>query len=104
MSSEPFPAMLRPGWNRPVSAGERDLVRHVGMWGVDGYPVAKVGSRWHWVEVFGVRGAPKVYRTKRAAIAAVDAFLDMVRDGLAREAYDRAMTTKPSGEAGAKAV
>jgi hypothetical protein len=66
--------------NTNLTEGENSILRHTSMWGSDGYPVAKIGSRWQWIEMFGVKGAPVVYRTKREAVAAFEAFLDILLD------------------------
>lgn len=66
--------------NRPQA--ERDFQRHMSRWGSDGYPVRKVGrgSRWIWDDCWGVKGPPVVYRTKRAAFEAVEAYLGILCD------------------------
>jgi hypothetical protein len=52
---------------------------HVNMFGSDGYPVSKAGRGWVWREAFGVNGSPIVYKTKRAAVAAFEAWCDVYR-------------------------
>ena len=59
---------------------ERDFHRHVTMWGSAGYPVQKIGRAWHWVDFWGVKGAPTVYKTKREAVAAVERYLTILCD------------------------
>lgn len=63
-----------------LSASEKSIVQHVSRWGSDGYPITKVGRRWHWNEMFGVRGAPVSYKTKRAAVQAFENFHDLLLD------------------------
>lgn len=69
---------------RGISENEKELLAHISMWGSDGYPIQKVGNgKWIWNEFFGVRGAPTVYKTKKAAVKAFEAFLDILRDAIA---------------------
>ncbi len=63
-----------------LSQGENEWLRHMNMFGSDGYPVRKTGSRWMFERAFGVGGTPIVYKTKRAAIAACEAFYAILRD------------------------
>jgi hypothetical protein len=66
---------------RGLSTGENDFQRHMSMHGSAGYPIRKIkGGRWIWQPFFGVKGAPVVYKTKREAVAAVEAFLYILRD------------------------
>ncbi len=59
-----------------LSTDENDLLQHVSRWGSDGWPIQKVGRNWHWVESWGVKGSPTVYKTKRAAGEAFQAWID----------------------------
>jgi hypothetical protein len=64
-----------------LSEGENQILQHVGRWGSDGYPVRKLSAgRWIWDESFGVKGAPVVYKTKRAAVQAFERFVDVLID------------------------
>ena len=63
-----------------LTQNERQFLNHMSMWGSDGYPVSKIRSRWHWHEFYSINGAPTVYKTKREAVAAVEAYLDILRD------------------------
>lgn len=74
----------------PLHEDERALVQHVGMWGLDGYPVAKLGRGWIWRDWRSVRGSPIVYKTKRDAVAAFERWMDLARMRLGEEAYARA--------------
>jgi hypothetical protein len=74
----------------PLTPAERALLTHVTMFGSDGYPVQRVGSSWQWVDAFGVGGAPTVYRTKRAAVAAFELWLEAMRRKLGEAAQERA--------------
>lgn len=69
--------------SKNLTEGESSILRHISMWGSDGYPVQKIRSRWHWVDMFGVKGAPVVYKTKREAVAAFELFHSMLLDKLA---------------------
>lgn len=75
----------------PVSAAERQLLNHVTMFGSDGYPVQRVGSRWQWVDAFGVKGAPTTFKTKREAVALFEQWQDLMRERLGEEARERAL-------------
>lgn len=59
---------------------EKDFQRHITMFGSDGYPVQKYGRGWHWIDFWGVKGAPTVYKTKRAAHEAIERYLDILCD------------------------
>lgn len=59
---------------------ESDFLSHVQMWGSASYPVQKIGSRWQWVEFWGIKGAPTTYKTKKAAVAAVEAYVNILLD------------------------
>lgn len=63
----------------PLTDNERQLMAHVMRWGSAGYPVQRIGSRWFWHDAFGVKGSPVAYRTKKAAVAAFDAWYDLAR-------------------------
>lgn len=62
------------------SENETRFHNHMGRWGSDGYPIRKVRSGWVWDEFCGVKGAPTVYKTKRAASSAIETFLDILCD------------------------
>jgi hypothetical protein len=69
---------------RGISANEKELMKHVMMWGSDGYPIRKAGqSRWIWDACYGVGGSPKVFRTKREAVAAFESFCEVLIDATA---------------------
>lgn len=62
------------------TAAEKDFHRHV-MFGSAAYPIRKVGNgKWLWVEFWGVKGAPTVYRTKKAAAKAIETYIDILCD------------------------
>lgn len=63
----------------PLSDDEAALLYHVGRWGSDGYPIDRVGRKWHWRDWRSVRGAPVVYRAKRLATEAFEGWLDLAR-------------------------
>lgn len=75
----------------PITESERALMGHISMWGSAGYPVSKLGRGWVWREAFGVSGSPKVYRTKREAVAAFEGWMELYRIRAGQEAYERAM-------------
>ena len=59
---------------------EKDFHQHISMWGSDGYPILKVKNGWIWTDFCGVKGAPIVYKTKRACTFAIERFLDVLCD------------------------
>jgi len=67
-----------------LTEGENQFLQHMTRFGSAGYPVKKCGSRhWAFEKAFGAGGSPGVYPTKRQAIGAVDAYLDILRDRIA---------------------
>ena len=65
--------------NVATSTDERDLLNHVSMWGMEGYPVNRVGSRkWSWS--YRDISTPAVYNTKREAIASFEAYHQILLD------------------------
>lgn len=58
---------------RTITTGEQRLMTHVTMFGSKGYPVHKLGRGWTW-GCHDVPGPPKVFRTKREAVASFEAF------------------------------
>lgn len=50
------------------------------MWGSAAYPIQRVKGGWLWVPMCGIKGAPTVYKTKRAAHAAIEAYEAVLRD------------------------
>lgn len=77
-------------FDRPLLEDERALMTHVTMFGSDGYPVARVGSR-HWSWSFRSLSSPRVFPTKREATASLEAYLDVLRSCLGAAAYRRAL-------------
>lgn len=66
---------------KTLSQAENDFLRHIGMFGSDAYPIQKVGNgRWIWREFWGVKGAPVVYKTRKACAEAIELYLDVLRD------------------------
>lgn len=68
---------------RGITEDERALLCHVSRWGSDGYPVRKLGRRWTWGPWRSIAGPPTMWKTKREAVAHVEAFLAVLRDALA---------------------
>ena len=66
-----------------LSEDENALLQHVSMWGSEGYPVEKRGSRWVWQDWRSVKGSPKAYKTKREATAAFEAWHSLALDRIA---------------------
>lgn len=80
---------------RPTTEDERALLNHVCMWGSDGYPIQKVGSRWIWADFRSVKGSPTTYKTKRDAVAAFERFYDMLLEFSGEESYRRYIAEHP---------
>ena len=66
-----------------LSEGENRFMQHMSMFGSPGYPVGKLGRKWQFARAFGVGGTPVLYPAKAKAVAAVDAYLDILRDRIA---------------------
>ena len=89
--------------SRPIAAGltqaESDFLGHLQMFGSEGYPIQKISRGWLWVEMFEIKGAPTVYKTKRAAFAAVSAYLNVLiekcAEAKALEAHRELDATNP---------
>jgi hypothetical protein len=74
---------------RPITDDERQLMTHWGMWGSDGYPINKLKRGWTWGPYLSVNGPPTVFKTKRAAVASFEAFIDILLEALGQEAKAR---------------
>lgn len=61
----------------PLTDDEAALLYTVQMWGSDSYPIQKQGRAWIWRDWRGVKGTPVVYRTKRAAVAAFQGWIEL---------------------------
>lgn len=66
-----------------LTDNERHLMTHISRFGSDGYPIEKLGRGWVWQRAFGAGGSPIVYRTKREATHAFEAYMSILRDRLA---------------------
>lgn len=67
-----------------LTEGENQFMQHMTRFGSSGYPVKKCGSRhWAFEKAFGAGGSPRVYPSKREAMGAVEAFMDILRDRIA---------------------
>lgn len=75
------PDSLRPLGDRGMTDDEIALLKHVSMFGSDGYPVRKVGRRWSWS--FRSVSHPSVFPTKREATESFEAFVDILMDAYA---------------------
>ena len=67
---------------RGITEDEKALMTHVGMWGSDGYPVKKLGRHW-WYEYRDVIKSGTLYKTKREATTAFEAYYDILIDAVA---------------------
>lgn len=63
-----------------LTQAESDFMGHMTMWGSDGFPIMKVKGGWLWKEAFGIKGAPVVYKTKKACKEAIEKYLAVLRD------------------------
>lgn len=66
-----------------LTENEASFMQHMSMFGSDGYPVRKLGRKWEFQRAFGVGGTPVLYKTKKDAFKAVEAFMDILRDKIA---------------------
>ena len=66
--------------NTNLTAEEKSFLGHMNMFGSEGYPVRKVKGGWVWAEFFGVKGAPVIYKTKKACVAAIETYIDILID------------------------
>ena len=53
---------------RVRTADEQFVIAHWSMWGAEGAPVVKRGSRWYIDGIRGLGAFPTSFRTKRAAL------------------------------------
>ncbi len=63
-----------------LTDAENHFLQHITRYGSDGYPAQKVGRNWQWMESWGVKGAPTVYKTKRDCVAAIERYVDILLD------------------------
>jgi len=69
---------------RGITDDERALLRHIGRWGSDGYPIHKFKSGgWGWGPWRSVKGPPVVFKTKREAVRSFKAFEEILLDAIA---------------------
>ena len=61
-----------------LTEGENQLLAHYIRYGSDGYPVQKVKGGWLWTEMYGIKGAPTVYKTKKSCHAAIEAYIHIL--------------------------
>ena len=59
---------------------EKDFHNHNIRWGSDGYPILKTKRGWIWQESFGIKGAPTVFKTKKACGEAIERYIDVLCD------------------------
>lgn len=63
-----------------MTEGERSILQHWSRWGSDGYPIHKRGRLWFWDEMYGVKGCPAPFKTKREAFAAYERYIKILID------------------------
>jgi len=67
-----------------LSQAEANFYRHMERWGSESYPIIKRRSgHWTWHEFCSVRGCPSPYKTKKAAVAAIELYLSILLDKIA---------------------
>lgn len=66
--------MIQTAGAERLNEVERHELAHDGRWGSDGYPVSKVKSGWILPHF------PVVYKTKRAAVAQWERYIDILLD------------------------
>lgn len=76
---------------------QRALLTHLSLWGSDGYPVRRSGRVWVWGPWRSIQGSPIVYKTKKAAVAAFEAYYDHLRELAGEEAKQKALALRRSG-------
>jgi hypothetical protein len=65
--------------DRGLTDDEVSLLKHISMFGSDGNPVKKCGSR-HWSWDYRTISHPRVFPTKREATKSFETFMDILRD------------------------
>jgi len=63
-----------------MTENETFILSHWSMFGSEGYPIIRRGSRW-WID--GIRGCgvfPSGFRTKREAVAQWESYIDILID------------------------
>ena len=79
---------------RQLTEDERGMLRHLSMWGSDGYPIRKLKCRcWTWD--FRAVHSPTTYPTKREALAAFERYVELLDDLHAYEAWQRLAGVQP---------
>ncbi len=72
---------LEVGRLGPLTEDQRALKGHIIMWGSDGYAAALQKLKGGWVWSFrSIKGPPTVFRTKKAAVASLEAYLATLRE------------------------
>jgi hypothetical protein len=63
-----------------LTENEQMFLNHMIRWGSDGYPVQKVGRQWKWIVFYGCHVMATTYKTKKAAVAAIEAYITLLCD------------------------
>ena len=77
----PPPIIDKPG-KKNLTENQEFALMQWARWGSDSYPIRKGAKPGNWF-VDGIRGQghfPNAFKTKKAAIAAYEGFIDMLRD------------------------
>lgn len=82
-------ALVRADRGQWLTETERHILSHNMRWGSDGYPVRKLGRKWHVDSPLAPFG---VFATKREAIAFWENLIDILIDLSGLESYNRHMT------------
>ena len=63
-----------------MSDNEYSFLSHMHRWGTKAFPARKLSRGWVWDEMFGIKGAPVVYKTKAECFAAIEAYIGHLCD------------------------
>lgn len=77
-----FAAVRAMQKRRGLSEGEGRLLRHISLFGSDGYPIQKLGRKWAW-GCADVLGPPVTFKTKTEAVDSFEQFHGVLLDALA---------------------
>lgn len=66
-----------------LTEDENWLLTHIQMFGSDAYPVHKLGKKWTWGPVRGIKGPPIMFGTKREAVKSFEGYMDILIDKFA---------------------
>ena len=65
---------------RELTENEQYVMTRWSMWGSDGYPIVKRGREWYVEGNRGLGSCPLMFKTKKAAVAQWEAYIDSIID------------------------